>query len=185
MRTDSISMSAEMCHALARGRKTGTRRKLPSMLDAMEPGDELWVREQHWVDVDGNVFDYSTAHKLSLPTFVHSVSANFMERWASRFLLTITEKRHERLGDLSREDAIAEGLTPITKDGGTTIKWGIPDLDGLPGTDNLGWAWQDWDQDPVMAFQHLWRKIYGRNAWRADLEVLVLRFTVEAITPAR
>ena len=92
-----------------------------------------------------------------------------MPRWASRLTLRITEVRAERLQEISEADAIAEGLKRLSKDGGKTWKHGIPDLDGLPGRDDLGWEWADWNTDPRLAFRKLWNSLnaspkprYGR-----------------------
>lgn len=83
-----------------------------------------------------------------------------MPRWASRITLEVTGVRVERLQDISEEDARAEGLKGITKDG-KLVKYGIPDRDGLPGTDNDGWEWQDWSVDPREAYRRLWNTIHA------------------------
>jgi hypothetical protein len=89
----------------------------------------------------------------------------FMPYDAARIWLQKEITKVEKACDISREDAIAEGLACITKDGGRTWKYGIPDLDGLPGIDNIGWAWQDWHTDPVEAFKRLWWSINGEGTW--------------------
>lgn len=97
-----------------------------------------------------------------------------MPRWASRLTLEITGIRVERVQAISEEDARAEGLACLSKDGGQTWKFGIPDRDGLPGNDDDGWHWQEWDVDPRKAFARLWEKVYGAgNLW-----VWVVSFTV-------
>lgn len=98
-----------------------------------------------------------------------------MPRWASRITLEVTGIRVERLQDISEEDAIAEGLSGITKDG-KLIKYGIPDQDGLPGTDNTGWPWRDWQKDPRDAYRRLWESINGRGSWDANPWVWVVEF---------
>ena len=93
-----------------------------------------------------------------------------MPRWASRITLEIAGVRIERLQDISEEDAKAEGLSTVTKDG-RLYKWGIPDRDGLPGTDDDGWPWTQWDTDPRQAFRRLWDSIYGSDpakCWDAN-----------------
>lgn len=106
-----------------------------------------------------------------------------MPRWASRILLEVVNVRVERLNDISDEDAIAEGMKAITKDGGITIKYGIPDRDGLPGNDNIGWVWQEWRANPIDAYKKLWESINGQGSWDLNPWVWVVEFIV--IEPSR
>lgn len=94
--------------------------------------------------------------------------ARFMPRWASRITLKVTDVRVQRLQDISKEDAKAEGLKCLSKDGGRVWKWGIPDADGEPGNDDVGWHWQDWETSPVQAYRRLWEAINGKGSWAAD-----------------
>lgn len=103
-----------------------------------------------------------------------------MPRWASRLTLEVVSVRVERLRDIGEDDARAEGLEGITKDGGLTIKYGIPDRDGFPGTDDLGWPWRDWDADPRKACRTLWEHINGAGSWDANPWVWVVEFKVLA-----
>lgn len=206
-----ILFSAAMVRAILDGRKTQTRRIVkpkhggeifgwagPSLafekVDEDEDsislktisspygvvGDRLWVRETHldarntnegrilWV-ADGDRSRFSWTPSIHMP------------RKLSRVDLVKTEGRVERLQDISTEDAIAEGFACLSKDGGKTYKYGIPDLDGLPGTDNLGWAWQDWSADPIAAYRHLWELINGKGSW--DLNPWVWVEIFKAVTP--
>ncbi|MEO6147833.1 MAG: hypothetical protein ABIT70_12470 [Sulfuriferula sp.] len=98
-----------------------------------------------------------------------------MPRWASRILLEITSIRVERLLDISIEDAKNEGLKSLTKDG-VTIKYGIPDKDGQPGMDDIGWPWALWNSNPIAAFKHLWMGINGLLSWEENPWVWVIEF---------
>lgn len=98
-----------------------------------------------------------------------------MPRWASRMLIEITNVRVERLQNISEEDAIAEGLKAATKDG-KTIKYGIPDRDGYPGNDDIGWGWCDWNVSPVLAYKRLWGSINGTESWDLNPWVWILEF---------
>lgn len=71
-------------------------------------GDRLWVRETWTIDeYDQPVIFYkATDHKTCGQPWKPS---RFMPRWASRITLEITDIRIERLQDISKEDAIAEG----------------------------------------------------------------------------
>lgn len=91
--------------------------------------------------------------------------AIFMPKQAARIWLEKEYTLVQKVSEIEREDAVAEGLACISKDDGRTWKFGIPDLDGLPGIDNIGWAWQDWHTDPVEAFKRLWWKINGEDTW--------------------
>ena len=83
---------------------------------AYAPGDRLWVREAfsydrldverdgilppwHWADGNPESGDWSRPKPS-----IH------MPRWASRLTLIVTDVRVQRLGDLTDEDAIAEGI---------------------------------------------------------------------------
>ncbi len=96
-------------------------------------------------------------------------------RWAAREWLEVTDVRVQRLGVISDADARAEGLSTVTKDG-KLYKWGIPDRDGWPGTDDYGWPWCDWDVSPKKAFFRLWDAIHGKGAAEKNPTVWVYQF---------
>lgn len=98
-----------------------------------------------------------------------------MPRWASRLTLEITGVRVERLNSISEADAKAEGLAEISKDG-SLFKFGIPDRDGYPGTDDKGWPWTEWERNPVNAYCKLWQSIYGADSWQTNPWVWVVEF---------
>lgn len=103
-----------------------------------------------------------------------------MPRWASRITLEVTGIKVERLQDITEDQAKAEGLTALTKDG-ALIKYGIPDRDGLPGTDNDGWPWQEWNTSPREAFKKLWESINGPGSWELNPWIWVISF--KRVTP--
>lgn len=90
----------------------------------------------------------------------------FMPADVARYFIKVTSVRAERIADISKEDAIAEGLTSLSKDKGRTYKYGIPDRDGYPGTCDVGMAWQDWNVDPREVFKTLWNSI--NNNWKEE-----------------
>lgn len=163
-----------------------------------QPGDQLWVRETWrcgWSEAmsepflqyqaDGEIVMPETSARHNdmakyLPDGTESTKPSFrpsihLPRWGSRITLEITGIRVERLRDISEKDAIAEGLSTVTKDG-KSWKWGIPDRDGLPGNDNVGWHWQEWERDPRDAYRHLWESINGPGSWDANPWVWVVKF---------
>lgn len=97
----------------------------------------------------------------------------FMPRAASRIVLEITDIRVERLQDISEQDAIAEGLASVTKDG-KLYKYGIPDIDGYPG--GVGWEWQYWKTLASSAFMTLWHSINGPESWNQNPFAWVVEF---------
>lgn len=162
-----------------------------------KPGDRLWVRESGYIDKrEKRFFAYAATmgifkeattgdmdetdepiskSKLDADGF-KSVPSIHMPRWASRITLEITGLRVERLNDISEADAIAEGLSCLSKDDGRTYKYGIPDADGLPGNDNTGWPWVEWDVSPIAAYRRLWEKINGPGSWDANPWVWIVEF---------
>jgi hypothetical protein len=158
-------------------------------------GDLLWVRES-W-QVRGLAWGQPiSASRGSSPDAFHYKATDdgqwkpywggwkpsiHMPKWASRLTLRVTDVRVERLDEISEADAKAEGMGCITKDGGQTYKYGIPDRDGEPGSDDVGWDWSQWCLDPRRAFSDLWGSIHGRvgeKAWGANPWVVVITFEV-------
>lgn len=130
---------------------------------ALEAGYELpWAPLQYEADGKSVDWDYLWKGPGKVRVSIH------MPRWASRLTLEVVSVRVERLHDFTDNDAKAEGLSCLTKDGGRTYKYGIPDRDGLPGTDDTGWPWVEWARDPCEAFQRLWVSINGAESWDAN-----------------
>lgn len=157
-----------------------------------QPGDLLWVKETfyafgrwetrfsqekgrdewHFIDLtleSGHAYQFSEPdgyRKMQrggvIPSWWKRPSI-YMPRWASRLTLHVTDVRVERVQAISEADVIAEGLVRLSKDGGRTWKYGIPDRDGSPGEDNDGWHWHRWRMSPVDAFQSAWESINGRR----------------------
>ncbi|CAM3593645.1 hypothetical protein BS639_22835 [Rouxiella silvae] len=143
-----------------------------------EIGDRLWVRET-WARCNIDQYSHDMAYRATTPDDWPKGGrwrqSNHMPRWASRITLEITGMRVERLNSINENDALAEGLSEITKDG-RLYKYGIPDRDGYPGNDNCGWPWHEWERYPISAYSKLWQSIYGAESWQANPWVWVLEF---------
>lgn len=152
------------------------------------PGDRLWVKETWYCD-DHSAGDHRSACTGCVdckhtdadriaqwrqelfyradgePYFGNTEGVGYwrpsihMWRWASRITLDLTSVRVERLQDISREDAIAEGLESHDDDGVTY--WGP-----------LGQG----HYDPVAGYRILWESINGEGSWAANPWVWVLGF---------
>lgn len=137
-------------------------------------GDRLWVRETCWVRQWGNTFngigvDYKAGgDPLHLPKRPKNVGrmccwrpSIHMPRWASRITLEITGVRVERLNEISRDDAIAEGCG-INSEGEwlNEIECGIT---------------------RQQRFRELWNSINGKDSWSANPWVWVISF--KRLTP--
>ncbi len=138
----------------------GINGALPIFCPYGQPGDRLWVREafsgpwhqegyapglwhsmdEIWYWADGN----PTSGDWTRPRpSIH------MPRWASRLTLEITAVRVERLQDISRGDAMAEGCPfPNMADGADPRQW----------------------------YAALWDEINGADAWDANPWVWVVEF---------
>lgn len=165
-----------MIKALLAGRKTQTRRSpKPRKKDGVMPmhaiGDRLWVRETLRYDwkvglwfyaADG---DYGLHGALETPTPkrwpLGVCSSIFMPRWASRFTLTVTDVRLQRVQDIDEADAIAEGL-----------EWVAPTY----GVSGIAASWCEY---PRSSYCALWDSINGAGSWNTNPWVAAYTFTVE------
>jgi len=171
MKERPILFSAPMVRALLDGSKTQTRRTAKSCHMVMDHGedssgqcinagyipclplcpyghrgDRLWVREtfQKWPDGYAYRADYQDAE---LADSVHAPwkPSIHMPRAASRINLEITGVRVERLQDISRGDAMAEGCPfPNMAQGDDPRKWYADLWHSINGPDSWGlnpWVW--------------------------------------------
>jgi hypothetical protein len=180
VRERPILFSSPMVRAILEGRKTQTRRVIgngtaediyrrwadpeqsPQVVRLAcrygQPGDLLWVRET-WATDDDKTFWYRAdgeTYNAGLPwrPSIH------MPRAASRITLEIVSVRVERVQDISREDARAEGLTWVAP------TWGIP---GIANS---------WNGDPRESFKALWNDINAKrgHGWDSNPWVWVVEF---------
>jgi hypothetical protein len=135
-------------------------------------GDRLWVRE-NWRTSEaldgvpprclasGTGIHYEADESSNLISGKKMINPGrlrpsiFMPRSASRITLEITNIRVERLQDISREDAIAEGVR--------TIEDAIKD----------GYAWCD---GPRRGYMIQWDIINGSGSWNLNPFVWVIEF---------
>ncbi len=142
-------------------------------------GDRIWVREEfsgpscyrpkidpptswpvgcdiwYWADGNPSYGDW-TKPKRSM----------HMPRWMSRITLIVTDVRVERLQDISREDAIAEGLVKDALAPALAVDMGCDW--GFEGDHRHG--------SPVSAYAALWDHINGDGAWDANPWVVAYTF---------
>lgn len=135
------------------------------------PGDVLWVRETWAKAFDHNDDFHHYVYKADGDPLHEDVvwkPSIHMLKEACRLRLKIKSIGVERLQDITEEDAVREGLQVLSKDQGRTYKYGIADKDGLPGLDDTGWPWIDWEISAKKAFQKLWTKINGAESWDSN-----------------
>lgn len=98
-------------------------------------GDLLWVRETHNIGgIPPNEWAIYKADEYSEPV-VWRPSIH-MPKWATRIWLEITGVRVERLQDISHQEVIAEGVTPLPF--GDTRRY----MSGVPvGIQNFRFLW--------------------------------------------
>lgn len=108
----------------------------------------------------------------------HKRLARFMPRCLSRITLEVTSVHVERLHDITKEDAIAEGAHAV--DGplgayGDGPRWSMdrPHPVEVLGRDE---GWKRCLGTPQMAFANLWNRINGLDAWYSNPWVWVVSF---------
>lgn len=145
------------------------------------PGDRLWVREsfsgphiydeQKWKPStwatsisDAPPLWYWADGNPDWGDFTRPKTSLHMPRWASRLTLTVTEVRVQRLQEISREDAIAEGIQRV---GGGALRWeNWSGAEGQSGT------------SPQAAYAMLWTSLHGPGSWEANPWVVAVSFNV-------
>lgn len=134
-----------------------TRLRHQSVMDA--------IRANAPVDKDG-IFSWSPGN--SPCRWRPSI---YMPRWASRLTLEITDIRVERLRDITRDDAMEEGVERVDPYSIT------PDLPpGMPA------CWKDyagkgWLASPIESFRTLWDSINAKShPWESNPWVWVIEF---------
>lgn len=185
-----VIFSGAMVLALLADRKTQTRRipraaitaKLEQAGDKLlaryphqkgtgwEIGDILWVREA--ITRSGALVQYcADGHttRLMWPDKWKNdpQPAMFMPRAFSRLTLTVTDVRVQRLGEISEDDAVDEGIEPIasrpTGEGHYRVM--------------IGEKW-NYEDSAVRLFMMLWNSLHGAAADFANPWICALTFTV-------
>lgn len=157
---------------------------------ALPDGEEF---ERYWIqcseelddkgiktDADGNYKWEPGQSPLRWRPSIH------MPRWASRILLEIVSVRVERLNQISREDAIAEGITSRPncfgfngQHDGWSADWSRVGLPSKFATQDNTLCESDISlSSPQLAFQNLWETINGHDSWDANPWVWVVEFKV-------
>lgn len=129
-------------------------------------GDVLWVRET-WSPIefeDGTHFRYKASfveNNCLNPKWRPSI---FMPKEASRIKLKVTNIRVERLQDITEEDAVAEGIEPLSE----------------YDPKKYGWRFKDYLHNssclPKASYQTLWESINGKGSWEVNPWVWVIEF---------
>ncbi|AHE56052.1 hypothetical protein [Sphingomonas sanxanigenens] len=175
--------------------KDGARQSVPELVGiwhqttgtcvaaAYQPGDRLYVRE-HWrstpayddlapAEMGGDepvlyIADDATLNWAEADGTRRGRhrQAMHMPRWASRVTLIVDDVRCQPLQDISREDAIAEGLALASNAIEEFWRWPEPHHENL-------WL------SPPAAYRHLWNSLHGADAWDANPWVVALTFRVE------
>lgn len=114
-------------------------------------GDQLWVREAFaWSEIAADheevLWRADSEYSLDERGGSRWRPSIHMPRWASRITLEITSIKVERLQDISKEDAIAEGCS-----GGHN---------SIPG--------YIYNATPTEHFMWLWESIHGEGAWAVN-----------------
>ena len=146
-----------------------------------KPGDRLWVRENFRLSADQDDKPPSQDYWKSGAWYAADSegepsgcaggagrlrSAIHMPRWASRLTLEIIQIRVERLQDMTRDDAAAEG---VPEHGGEAHKLGL--IDGSR-------PFHEYDnRTTVENYAILWDSINGKDSWESNPWVWIVHFT--------
>lgn len=126
--------------------------------DQTKPSD-LWAADPIWYEADGDCRE----RVAPVPGFVPGKRrpSIFMPRWASRMTLQVLEVRVQRLRDIERTDAIAEGVQPVHD---PQEPRGLPGYLNYLDADDVFFG----DSAPVLSFSTLWDKLNAPRDWDWD-----------------
>lgn len=136
-----------------------------------KPGDQLWVREA-WSfagTLDPGVLVYRADYPACVPPHYENVPPATALKWRpsihlgrdqSRITLEVTEVRVERLLDISKADAIAEGITFCQRLQGWHVENGT----------------HFHCVNPRESYWSLWESINGPDSWAANPFVWAITF---------
>jgi hypothetical protein len=132
-----------------------------------QPGDRLWVRESHYMSLlthDGGagVVEYRADYCDELASGIRWSPSIHMPRWASRITLEVVSVRVERLHEISKEDAMAEGVVEN-------------DL-GRLASETLHTYKSQRVSPVVLQYADLWESINGPESWAENPWVWVVEF---------
>lgn len=154
---------------------TGIHSEMPYTQPGWSVGDLLWVRET-WRPLHSG--DPSRGARYRADAGADQTlwrPAIYMPRWASRLTLEVTGVRVERLQDISRDDAIAEGLVQLP----ATHRYVVS-----LGDQYFGLA----SHDPREVYAAFWDSInnkpgrrWANNPWVMALTFRVHRSNIDAV----
>jgi len=147
-----------------------------------KPGDRLWVRETHFearkwrhAPLFAAAADFIYRADYEYPDELRSVigchhwrPSIFMPREASRITLEIVSVRVERLHDISKGDALAEGIERRKSE-----RW--PGCVVYKDYQTKGDD-QEWYERAVDSYRSLWESINGPESWAENPWVWVVEF---------
>lgn len=156
-------------------------RKRGNVLERMrcpygEKGDRLWVRETFVVCANNNIF-FKADGKPDPWDGVKWKPSIFMPRLASRILLEVTSVRAERLNDISRQDAVAEGIRRVGYSERAIDTPGGEEMVDLR-------CWMNYtnpdtpfgSMSQIHSFASLWESNHGGGSWALNPWVWVVEF---------
>lgn len=203
-----VIFNTVMTEAIEEGIKSATRRKfkmpdyvinhpdefigtsLDELMDTgyirapYEKGDILYVRETWNISHDGNYryragMDAEEAKKQKWKPSIH------MPKDAARILLKVTDVYLQKLQDITKGQALAEGIREYTKDDISVkyapgIKWWL-DYHDRHQRELTGDWWEDMPDDPREAFQCLYDSTLSKEDmdvcdWKSNPYVWVIEF---------
>ncbi len=140
---------------------------------------ETWRAEARWDDVPPRLiakgspiyFEAGGGGEEAIPECAGKLRpGRFMNRWASRLTLYVTDVRVQRVQDISESDALAEGILFDESLPEDVHRYWL-DL----GNDSKGAEWiTSWDARDV--YRQLWHHLHGAGSWEANPWVAAYTF---------